>query len=139
MCVSRIAQKDGERMRFLRVETATGLVFEGQIVDVTADREAEQLRAMARLANAAAHEINNPLAVMVGHLDLLAQGPGVTPAMTQRIGKIRAACDRIRDMVARMAQITRVEMAERTSPVLPEMLDIRKSSEAPPERGDAPR
>ena len=38
----------------------------------TAEREAESLRAVTRLANAAAHEINNPLTVVGGNIHLLA-------------------------------------------------------------------
>src|SRR4029453_8173799 len=52
--------------------------WEGTIEDVTnqrradeAERRAETLRAVAKLANAAGHEINNPLAVIVGRLELL--------------------------------------------------------------------
>ncbi len=36
------------------------------------EREAESLRAVAKLANAAAHEINNPLTVVGGNIHLLA-------------------------------------------------------------------
>ena len=56
--------------------------WEGTLEDITsqrradeAERRAETLRAVAQLANAAAHEINNPLAVIVGRLELLRRDP----------------------------------------------------------------
>jgi PAS domain S-box-containing protein len=106
--------------------------FEGTALDVTdqqraaeAERQAEELLAVARLASAAAHEINNPLAVIMAHLQMLARevdGPGL-----DRIEKMMATCGRIRDIVIGMRRITRLEQAP-VSPGQPNMLDIRKSS-----------
>src|SRR5262249_14351376 len=71
------------------------VVLEGIVVDVTdreraavAEREAEALRAVTKLANGVAHEINNPLAVIVAHLDLLAKRHGDDPDITQRVGQV---------------------------------------------------
>jgi hypothetical protein len=47
------------------------------------------------------------------------------------VAKIVAAAERIRDIVGRMAGITRIEVAEQTGATLPPMLDIRKSSDPP--------
>ena len=94
-------------------------------------RHALRMQSIAQLATAAAHEINNPLAVLLGHLAMLDKdGP---PSL--RIGKMVEAAKRIRDIVDRMTRISRVEMVPLASPALPEMLDIWKSSEA----GEAPR
>src|SRR2546422_8779218 len=53
-------------------------VVEAILVDVSdgkraelAERQATELHAIAQLANAAAHEINNPLSVIVGYLTML--------------------------------------------------------------------
>jgi hypothetical protein len=47
------------------------------------------------------------------------------------------ALERIRDVVARLNQINRLERAEQPK-YLPEMLDLTKSSERPAPRGDRP-
>lgn len=95
----------------------------------SARREASELRAVNLLANAAAHEINNPLAVVVGSLDLLARHLPTDGREGRLIGRAQAAGDRIRDIVGRMKQITHIH----TDPprgMLPEILDIRKSSDS---------
>jgi signal transduction histidine kinase len=94
-------------------------------------RHALRMESIAQLATAAAHEINNPLAVLLGHLAMLDKN--APPSL--RIGKMVEAAKRIRDIVDRMTRISRVEMVPPASPALPEMLDIWKSSEA----GEAPR
>ena len=108
--------------------------FEGILVDISdgkrvaqAEREAAELRAVAMLATGAAHEINNPLTILLGQLTLLArENPG-----GPRLPKIVAAAERIRDIVGRMAGITRIEVAQQSSATLPPMLDVRKSGDAP--------
>jgi len=96
-------------------------------------RERDTLRSVASLAAGAAHEINNPLAVIMGQVQLLSDEV-VGPAR-HRITEILEATDRIRAIVARMRHVTRVELFEE-SPGLPPMLDLRRSSE--PEAEPAP-
>lgn len=93
-------------------------------------RHALRMESIAQLATAAAHEINNPLAVLLGHLAILDKDASPSP----RMGKMVEAAKRIRDIVDRMSRISRVEMVPPASPALPEMLDIWKSSDA----GEAP-
>jgi PAS domain S-box-containing protein len=89
-------------------------------------RERDTLRSVASLAAGAAHEINNPLAVVMGHVQLLANE--VVGPERQRISEILEAVDRIRAIVARMRHLTRVELLE-DCPGLPPMLDLTRSSE----------
>ncbi len=93
-----------------------------------AEREAAALRSVTMLANAAAHEINNPLTAVVGHLDLLSQrvAPGTREA--EWLKRAKDASLRISEIVARMRHITRVEAMESPGH-LPPTLDIEKSSE----------
>ncbi len=88
-------------------------------------REAATLRSVTSLAVAAAHEINNPLTVVSGELQLFAREVGARWA--GRIAAMLEALERIREVVLRMNQITRVVPAERQR-YLPEMLDLGKSS-----------
>jgi signal transduction histidine kinase len=111
------------------------VVLEGIVVDIAdreraaaAEREAEALRAVTKLANAAAHEINNPLAVIVAHLDLLEKRHRDDPDVIHRIGHARTACRRITEMIEHMGRITRLEMYEQPA-YLPPILDLRRSSD----------
>ena len=75
-------------------------------------RERDTLRSVASLAAGAAHEINNPLAVVMGQVQLLTDE--VVGPSRQRIAEILEAIDRIRAIVARMRHLTRVELMEGT-------------------------
>ena len=93
-----------------------------------ARREVDDLRAITLVANATAHEINNPLTVIVGSLELLQRR---VPAESPEFKWIERAVDaslRIRQIVARMTRITRVE-ASGSFPGVPAMLDIHRSSD----------
>ncbi len=94
-----------------------------------AQREAADLRAVALLASAAAHEINNPLTVVVGSLELLSRHHGPDQQEGRWLERATAAAQRIRDIVARMTRITRLEQTD-ARPGVPPMLDIHKSSDA---------
>ena len=93
-----------------------------------ARREVLDLRAITLVANAAAHEINNPLTVIVGCVELLQRrlGPGATEA--KWIDRSIESAQRIREIIARMTRITRVK-ASGSFPGVPAMLDIRRSSD----------
>jgi GAF domain-containing protein len=88
-----------------------------------AGRRAEALRAVALLATAAADEINNPLAVIVGHAQLLERTADA--AARKHIEPIVSAAHRISEIVARMRRITTLEETSETGSA---MLDIRRSS-----------
>src|SRR5205807_2595287 len=77
------------------------------------------------LAAAAAHEINNPLAVVVGQAQLLEET--LDAAGRRRLEEILEAARRIQEIVDRLKRINRLELADTSQPV-PEMLDIEKSS-----------
>jgi PAS domain S-box-containing protein len=115
----------------LNVREADGLV-EALAIDITdrkraeeAERQAVRLRAVADLAAAAAHEISHPLAVIVANLSGLRPEGELAPRVEQTLEAAR----RIQEIVERMTRIDRVRLAARTSPDLPTMLDIRKSSD----------
>lgn len=107
--------------------------FEATLIDITEQKAADELRSMARLANAAAHEINNPLTLILGRLAILQDDPNLTPEVRARVAQIHAAAERIREIVLDMNHLTRVQLFEHTGRGLPEMLDIRRSAGAPGE------
>jgi signal transduction histidine kinase len=90
---------------------------------------------VASLAVAAAHEINNPLTVVSGELQLLARE--VDARRAGRIAAMLQALERIREVVARMNRITRLVPAQRQR-YTPEMLDLEKSSGRAEPPGDDP-
>jgi signal transduction histidine kinase len=93
----------------------------------TARREAAELRAVTLLARAAAHEINNPLTVVVGGLALAGRTVPPDSEEAKWIDRAREGSERIRDIVARMNHITQVREAPQIG-ALPPILDIKKSS-----------
>jgi nitrogen-specific signal transduction histidine kinase len=93
-----------------------------------AQREATELRAIALLAGATAHEINNPLAIIMGAIDLLSRHTTLGSRELKWIDHAVTAATRVHDIVLRMTHITRVESVPPQED-LPAMLDIRKSSE----------
>ena len=139
-------RKDGTRVQVSvtvsPLRSASGTIIGASAIgrDVTekrraeaAPREAAMLRSVASLAVAAAHEINNPLTVVSGELQLLAREAGAR--WRARIASMLETLERIREVVARMNQITRLEPAERQRH-LPEMLDLGKSSGRAEESGE---
>jgi two-component system NtrC family sensor kinase len=94
-----------------------------------ARREASELRAIASLARGVAHEINNPLMVIMGQLELL--GLDLAPAgkAAERLQRAVAAAEDIRAITARMTGITRVHTAPMGEHLAP-FLDLGRSSEA---------
>ena len=130
--------KDGRRIDVSLTVSPT-LDAEGQIIgassiarDITnrkqaeaAIRERDALRYVSSLAAAASHEINNPLAVVVGQAQLLAEE--VDAAGRRRIEEVLEATRRIQAILDRLKRIHRLELSDAPEPV-PEMLDIEKSS-----------
>jgi PAS domain S-box-containing protein len=116
---SRVVEQDGETL------------YEGVLQDVSelkraedAVRQAEALAYVAKLANAAAHEINNPLAIITGRLQLL-QRLATDPGSVQQIEPAVEAARRIAEIVSYMGRISRLE--ERPDMARSPMLDIRRS------------
>ena len=88
-------------------------------------RETKALRSVAQLANAAAHEINNPLAIIVGQLEMLRRSLEANGDAVARIDIAFEAARRITAILSRMATITRLERVDASA--VP-MLDLQRSS-----------
>jgi len=136
-------RKDGSR--FWLAATATVVEWEGgpatfvTFVDVSerqrreaAEREAESLRSVAKLANAAAHEINNPLTVVGGNLQLLSERLRDRPELARYFERGERAIRQIADMISHMTRITRLTSLTGLDTGGVPTLDLRRSSEPPP-------
>lgn len=123
----RLVEHQGRRYEIVVIRDAA----EREAAEATR-REAAELRAVTLLAGATAHEINNPLAVIVGALDLLGRRVPTEGVESKWLEQALEGAHRIRDIVLRMARITRVESTA-AGANLPPILDIKKSSDEPPE------
>lgn len=101
-----------------------------------ARKEAASLRSVNLLAQAAAHEINNPLAIIMGYSQMLEDRLAVTSEEGQWARTCRRAAGRIREAVARLSRIVRIEPTE-SGGALPPILDTERSAE--PRDDDARR
>jgi PAS domain S-box-containing protein len=92
-----------------------------------ARREATELRAVTTLAAGVAHEVNNPLAVIAGQLELLALACPPEGREAKRIERALQSVREIKQIAGRLSRITRIRTttADRS---LPPILDISRSA-----------
>ena len=83
---------------------------------------------VASLAAATSHEINNPLMVVIGRLQLLDRTQQLDASGRMHLEAALAAADEIKEKVHRLGWITRLELAD-GGLGLPPMLDLEKSSQ----------
>lgn len=88
---------------------ATVAVRNAQLEEVARARAA--LRVVASLATAMAHEINNPLFVIKGNIQLLGREVS-NPVTRQQIDSVLEAVDRISEIVERLHRITEFKLAD---------------------------
>jgi nitrogen-specific signal transduction histidine kinase len=124
-------------MSLVPEEAGPDRCLEGTVTDITERkrsetelRDTQALRSVSSLGRAAAHEINNALTPLVGHLQLLDRQMAEVPGARRRLAAAMKAAERIHETVARMARITRVELANGLGD-LHEMLDLARSAGDP--------
>ncbi|MGH7373815.1 MAG: LytS/YhcK type 5TM receptor domain-containing protein [Candidatus Rokuibacteriota bacterium] len=92
-----------------------------------ARREAASLRSVNLLAQAAAHEINNPLAIIMGYIQMLEDRLPPATEEGNWARTCRTAAIRIRDAVGRLSRIVRIESTYPPG-TLPPILDTARST-----------
>jgi PAS domain S-box-containing protein len=96
--------------------------------------QAEALRSVGQLALATAHEINNPLTIIMASLQLMVARGQVPDEAKVAVERAIKSAEQIRDTVRNMSRITRLELS-RQAPHLPPVLDLVRSSAPPPSAG----
>jgi PAS domain S-box-containing protein len=94
--------------------------------------EASALRTVAQLALSTAHEINNPLTVIIASLQLMAARGQVPEAAAGQIARAIRAGEQIRDVVRNMSRLTRLELSRQAPEHRPPALDLTRASDPGP-------
>jgi PAS domain S-box-containing protein len=130
-CTSRTVAYRGRRYEIVIYRDAAE-----RLAGEEARREAASLRSVNLLAQAAAHEINNPLAIIMGYSQMLEDRLAAESEEGAWARTSRKAAGRIRDAVARLNRIVRIESTE-SAGALPPILDTERSAGKPDD--DTPR
>jgi PAS domain S-box-containing protein len=122
-CTRRTVAYRGRRYEIVILRDAAD-----RLAGEEARREAASLRSVNLLAQAAAHEINNPLSIIMGYSQMLEDRLAPESEEGSWARTCHRAAGRIRDAVARLGRIVRIEPTEPTGS-LPPILDTERSTE----------
>lgn len=86
-------------------------------------RQSERLSALGSLLAGVAHELNNPLSIVVAHATLLEDMAGSDPALAARTQKIRSAADRCARIVQTFLGLARRRPPQRKPLRIAEVVD----------------
>ena len=89
--------------------------------------ESEKMATLGHITAGINHEINNPLAVISGHVQLLEMDPeGIPDKVMERLRIMMKEVDRISDVLKNLQKVKKIALSEYTSDGV-HMLDIDKS------------
>lgn len=102
-----------------------GAIRAGAFVLLQQRLRAERLRGVTETVGALNHEVNNPLATIVGTSQLLLRRDDLEEATRPRVDRILEAAQRIQSVTSRMASI--IQATSRPYPGQDTRLDVRGS------------
>jgi nitrogen-specific signal transduction histidine kinase len=100
-----LLRRPGRRGRLLELRLETGPLPDSLLIalrDVTDRARVQRLGALVETAMALGHEIANPLAILRGEIELLAQE---APAASARLTRMLRSVDRIDDVLRRLRKL----------------------------------
>ncbi len=127
--LSIIATQAGAAVRNARLFAATRHAYEELAATQTKLLESERLRGVTETVGALNHEVNNPLATIVGTAQLLLRRDDLEEATRPRVDRILEAAKRIQAVTSRMATI--IQATSRPYPGQDAILDVRGSLARP--------
>ena len=120
-----VATQAGAAVRNARLFSATRRAYEELTATQAKLLESERLRGVTETVGALNHEVNNPLATIVGTAQLLLRRDDLEDATRPRVDRILEAAKRIQSVTARMASI--IQATSRPYPGETAILDVRGS------------
>ncbi len=123
--LSIVATQAGAAVRNARLFAATRRAYEELSATQAKLLEAERLRGVTETVGALNHEVNNPLATIVGTAQLLLRRDDLEEATRPRVDRMLEAAKRIQAVTSRMATI--IQATSRPYPGESTILDLRGS------------
>ena len=123
--LSIIATQAGAAVRNARLFAATRHAYEELAATQGKLLESERLRGVTETVGALNHEVNNPLATIVGTAQLLLRREDLEEATRPRVDRILEAAKRIQAVTSRMATI--IQATSRPYPGHDTILEVRGS------------
>jgi signal transduction histidine kinase len=77
--------------------------------------QAEKLASAGRLSAGIAHEIGNPIGIVIGYLELLKQEDITTAERTEYLGRTEAEIERINTIIRQLLEVSRPSNSDRTA------------------------
>lgn len=91
-------------------------------------REHEKAAAVAALAGAAAHELNQPLTSIMGYAEVLSRAVAADPVLGRAASVIQTETERMAEIIRKVGAVTRVETKEYVGSA--QIIDLERASEA---------
>ncbi|MDR3580479.1 MAG: response regulator [Oryzomonas sp.] len=127
----RISRSDGNQRwvatTMVPRQTIDGCLvsYDGIVVDIT-DRkrledqlvQAQKLESVGRLAGGVAHDFNNMLSVILGHVSLASENPCLSSSLQASLNEIRKAAERSTDLTRQLLAFARKQT------IAPKVLDL---------------
>jgi len=85
--------------------------------------QTEKQKSLAAIVSGFAHEINNPLTGILGHIDLMELRSDVSPYVKKKLGDIKYQSNRIRDIINELNQLNPASNQTKLEINLPNLLD----------------